>query len=164
MCRRFVLIYRRSECIFLRPPHLWIQCVVMVLVRVQCYRQWLYRAPLCITLKIKIWVVAYLKFIIFFGMTKSNWEMKWELWNNTMSMDIIQSVCVFILWFSLKNGKLIVLDNLCSVLWVKAKSKIMHILVTITSKVILFQIFIFISERWKTWHIQCLSGCCFSSD
>ena len=32
----------------------------------QCYRQWLYRAPLCITLKIKIWVVAYLKSIIFF--------------------------------------------------------------------------------------------------
>ena len=33
----------------------------------QCYRQWVYRAPLCITLKIKIWVVAYSKFITFFS-------------------------------------------------------------------------------------------------
>ena len=33
----------------------------------QCYRQWLYRAPLCIT--IKIWVVAYLEFIICFPST-----------------------------------------------------------------------------------------------
>ena len=41
MCRRFVLIYRRSECIFLRPPHLWIQCVVMVLVRVRAWEAWL---------------------------------------------------------------------------------------------------------------------------
>ena len=36
----------------------------------QCYRQWLYRVPRCITLKIKIWVVAYLKFIIFFPSIK----------------------------------------------------------------------------------------------
>ena len=36
----------------------------------QCYRQWVYRAPLCITLKLKIWVVAYLKFIIFFQVSK----------------------------------------------------------------------------------------------
>ena len=36
----------------------------------QCYRQWVYRAPLCITLRIKIWVVAYLKFIIFFPSIK----------------------------------------------------------------------------------------------
>ena len=30
-----------------------------LLYRPQCYRQWLFKAPLCITLKIKIWVVAY---------------------------------------------------------------------------------------------------------
>ena len=30
------------------------------------YRQWVYTAPLCITLRIKTWVVAYLKFIIIF--------------------------------------------------------------------------------------------------
>ena len=34
--------------------------------RPQCYRQWVYKAPLCITLRIKTWVVAYLKFIIIF--------------------------------------------------------------------------------------------------
>jgi hypothetical protein len=43
------------------------KCVTSV---AQCYRQWLYRAPLCITLKIKIWVVTYLKFIIFFPSIK----------------------------------------------------------------------------------------------
>ena len=32
----------------------------------QCYRQWVYKAPLCITLRIKTWGVEYLKFIIFF--------------------------------------------------------------------------------------------------
>ena len=30
----------------------------------QCYRQWVYKASLCITLRIKTWVVAYLEFII----------------------------------------------------------------------------------------------------
>ena len=40
----------------------------------QCYRQWVYRAPLCITLKIKIWVVAYLKFIIFFPSIKKKFN------------------------------------------------------------------------------------------
>ena len=30
-----------------------------LLLHTQCYRQWLFKAPLCITLKIKIWVVAY---------------------------------------------------------------------------------------------------------
>jgi hypothetical protein len=29
----------------------------------QCYIQWVYKAPLCITLRIKTWVEAYLKFI-----------------------------------------------------------------------------------------------------
>ena len=32
----------------------------------QCYKQWVYKAPLCITLRIKTWMVAYLKFIIIF--------------------------------------------------------------------------------------------------
>ena len=32
----------------------------------QCYIQWVYKAPLCITLRIKSWVVAYLKFIFIF--------------------------------------------------------------------------------------------------
>ena len=32
----------------------------------QCFRQWVNKAPLCITLRIKTWVVAYLKFIIIF--------------------------------------------------------------------------------------------------
>ena len=32
----------------------------------QCYRQWVSKAPLCITLRIKTWVEAYLKFIIIF--------------------------------------------------------------------------------------------------
>ena len=31
-----------------------------------CYRQWVYTAPFCITLRIKTWVVAYLKFITIF--------------------------------------------------------------------------------------------------
>ena len=35
-------------------------------VKAQCYRQWVYKAPACITLRIKTWVVAYLKFIIIF--------------------------------------------------------------------------------------------------
>ena len=29
------------------------------ILKPQCYRQWLFKAPLCITLKIKIWAVAY---------------------------------------------------------------------------------------------------------
>ena len=36
----------------------------------QCHRQWLYRAPLWITLKIKIWVVVDLEFMIFFPSIK----------------------------------------------------------------------------------------------
>ena len=32
----------------------------------QCYIQWIYKAPLCITLRIKTWVTAYLKFITIF--------------------------------------------------------------------------------------------------
>ena len=39
---------------------------LILLLYPQCYSQWVNRAPLCIILKIKIWVVAYLKFIIFF--------------------------------------------------------------------------------------------------
>ena len=30
----------------------------------QCYRKWHFKAPLCITFKIKIWVVAYLKLCV----------------------------------------------------------------------------------------------------
>ena len=37
----------------------------LIWYRAQCYRRWLFNAPLFITLKIKIWVVAYLKFIFF---------------------------------------------------------------------------------------------------
>ena len=38
---------------------------MIIYVNSQCYRQWVYWAPLCITLKIKIWVVGYLRFIFF---------------------------------------------------------------------------------------------------
>ena len=40
--------------------------IIRRLNKPQCYRQWVYRAPLFIRLKIKIWVVAYLEFINFF--------------------------------------------------------------------------------------------------
>ena len=46
----------------------------------QCYRQWVYIAPLCITLRIKIWVVAYLKFIIIFPSMKKK-KIKYILCN-----------------------------------------------------------------------------------
>ena len=36
----------------LTKPQLW---------HLQCYRQWLFKAPLCITLKIKIWMIAFFK-------------------------------------------------------------------------------------------------------
>ena len=38
---------------------------MIIYVNSQCYWQWVYWAPLCITLKIKIWVVGYLRFIFF---------------------------------------------------------------------------------------------------
>ena len=44
--------------------------IIRCLNKPQCYRQGVYRDPLCITLKIKIWVVAYWKFIIFFQVSK----------------------------------------------------------------------------------------------
>ena len=42
------------------------------LLAYQCYRQWLFKAPLCITLKIKIWVVAY--FFNIFKLFKKNYK------------------------------------------------------------------------------------------
>ena len=52
----------------------------------QCYRQWLYRAPLCITLKIKVWVVAYLFFFLYIFMQLFSaytiMFFKEENWNN----------------------------------------------------------------------------------
>ena len=36
-----------------------LQVQIGAVVVAQCYRQWLFKDPICITLKIKIWVVAY---------------------------------------------------------------------------------------------------------
>ena len=47
---------------------------LVAVVAAQCYRQWLFKAPLCITLKIEIWVVAI--FLIFSKIFKKKKKFK----------------------------------------------------------------------------------------
>ena len=61
----------------------------------QCYRQWLFKAHLCITLKIRIWVVAY--FFNFFKLFQKKKIIKVIWWNFSMWM----------LKYFLKNFKIV---------------------------------------------------------
>ena len=56
----YALAYKLNDLICFEPKKVHFE--------VQCYRQWLFKAPLCITLKFEIWVVAY--FLNFFKKKK----------------------------------------------------------------------------------------------
>ena len=50
----------------------------------QCYRQWLYIAPLCITLRIKMWVVAYFN---------PKWNTFQKLFNSFSPLSYVTFLC-----------------------------------------------------------------------
>ena len=77
---------------------------LILLLYPQCYSQWVNRAPLCIILKIKIWVVAYLKFIIFFPSFKKTFLVYFmQLFSADAAMFLKKTLNIFLPTKSWKN-------------------------------------------------------------